>query len=46
MLPTATVEVADVGTQKKTLHLIDLLDDLDDVQDVQDNLARSLDEVE
>ncbi|MCY4456514.1 MAG: YebC/PmpR family DNA-binding transcriptional regulator [Acidimicrobiaceae bacterium] len=46
MLPTATVEVADVGTQKKTLHLLDLLDDLDDVQDVQDNLARYLDEVE
>ncbi len=37
MLPTSTVEVADVADAKAVLRLIDALDDNDDVQDVYAN---------
>ena len=38
MLPTSTVEIADVGEVKRLMKLMDLLDDLDDVQDVHGNM--------
>ena len=37
MLPTSTVEVADVSSAKQVLKLMDVIDDLDDVQDVHAN---------
>ena len=38
MLPTSTVEVADLAQVKGLMKLMDLLDDLDDVQDVHGNM--------
>jgi transcriptional/translational regulatory protein YebC/TACO1 len=37
MVPTSTVEVADVSSAKQVLKLMDVIDDLDDVQDVHAN---------
>lgn len=37
MLPTSTVEVADVSSARQVLRLMDVIDDLDDVQDVHAN---------
>jgi YebC/PmpR family DNA-binding regulatory protein len=37
MVPTSTVEVADVSSAKQVLKLMDVMDDLDDVQDVHAN---------
>ncbi len=37
MVPTSTVEVADVSSARQVLKLMDVIDDLDDVQDVHAN---------
>ena len=37
MVPTSTVEVADVSGARQVLKLMDVIDDLDDVQDVHAN---------
>ncbi|MDQ3669006.1 MAG: YebC/PmpR family DNA-binding transcriptional regulator, partial [Actinomycetota bacterium] len=37
MLPKTTVEIAEEGTAKKLLRLIDALEESDDVQDVYAN---------
>ena len=37
MVPTTTVEIAEEGTARKVLHLLDLLEDHDDVQNVYAN---------